>query len=108
MGVEINVTKPGNGQDFPKPGDSISMHYEGRLTNGDVFDSSVKRGKPFNCVIGVGQLIKGWDEGVPKLSLGEKATLTISSDYGYGKNGIPGLIPGNATLIFDVELLKIN
>ncbi|KAI9501599.1 FKBP-type peptidyl-prolyl cis-trans isomerase Fkh1 [Coemansia spiralis] len=88
--------------------DKITMHYVGTLEDGKKFDSSRDRGKPFVCNIGVGQLIRGWDEGVPQMSLGEKARLTITSDYGYGDRGVPGLIPPQATLIFDVELIKIN
>ncbi|QRV86631.1 FKBP-type peptidyl-prolyl cis-trans isomerase [Ceratobasidium sp. AG-Ba] len=72
------------------------------------FDSSRDRGKPFETAIGEGKVIRGWDEGVPKLSLGEKAKLTITPDYGYGARGYPPVIPGNSTLIFEVELLKIN
>ncbi|KAJ2288894.1 Fork head 1 [Coemansia sp. RSA 2706] len=108
MGVKREVIAEGNKQDFPKKGDTITMHYIGTLESGEVFDSSRKRDRPFVCKIGVGQLIKGWDEGVPQMSLGERAKLTITSDYGYGAHGVPGLIPANATLIFDVELLKIN
>ncbi|KAJ2746652.1 Fork head 1 [Coemansia sp. BCRC 34301] len=108
MPVEIRTTKPGDGQNYPKPGDTITMHYEGRLEDGTVFDSSYERNKPFVSNIGVGQLIAGWDQAVPKMSLGEKATLTITSDLGYGPRGVTGLIPGGATLVFDVELLKIN
>ncbi|KAJ1669442.1 Fork head 1 [Coemansia sp. RSA 2052] len=108
MPVEINTTKQGDGQNYPKPGDTITMHYEGRLESGKVFDSSYERNKPFVSSIGVGQLIAGWDQAVPKMSLGEKATLTITSDLAYGERGVPGLIPGGSTLVFDVELLKIN
>ncbi|KAI9026577.1 FK506-binding protein 1 [Phycomyces nitens] len=108
MGVKIESYQAGDGVNFPKKGDKVSMHYVGTLENGKKFDSSRDRGQPFSCVIGVGQVIKGWDEGVPKMSLGEKARLTCSSDYAYGDRGYPGLIPGGATLIFDVELLKIN
>ncbi|KAJ2496859.1 Fork head 1 [Coemansia sp. RSA 1972] len=108
MGVEIETTTPGNGKDFPKAGDKVTMHYIGTLEDGTVFDSSRKRNAPFVCNIGVGQLIKGWDEGVPKMSVGQRAMFTITPDYGYGARGVPGLIPGNAKLIFDVELLKIN
>ena len=84
------------------------MHYTGYLTDGTVFDSSVKRNKAFKCIIGVGQLIKGWDEGVPKMSLGEKAVLHISYDFAYGNSGIPNVIPPKADLRFEVELLEIH
>lgn len=84
------------------------MHYVGTLESGKKFDSSRDRGRPFQTKIGVGQVIRGWDEGVPQLSLGEKGLLTITGDYAYGERGFPGLIPPNATLIFEVELLKIN
>ncbi|KAJ1822198.1 Fork head 1 [Coemansia sp. RSA 2599] len=108
MAFEIEVITPGDGINFPKPGNTVTMHYVGTLADGTPFDSSRKRGKPFVCKIGVGQLIRGWDEGVPKMSLGEKSKLTITSDYGYGNNGIPGLIPPKSTLVFEVELLAIN
>ncbi|KAJ1735619.1 Fork head 1 [Coemansia biformis] len=108
MGVEIETITQGNGTDFPKAGDRVSMHYVGTLASGKEFDSSRKRGKPFECFIGVGQLIKGWDEGVPKMSVGEKAKFTITPDFGYGAHGVPGLIPPNSTLIFEVELLAIK
>ncbi|KAJ2358552.1 Fork head 1 [Coemansia erecta] len=108
MGVQIETITPGNNTDFPKPGDSVAMHYIGTLEDGTEFDSSRKRGKPFVCNIGIGQLIKGWDEGVPQMSIGQRAKFTITPDYGYGAHGVPGLIPGNANLIFDVELIAIN
>ncbi|XP_046543527.1 peptidyl-prolyl cis-trans isomerase-like [Haliotis rubra] len=108
MGVEIEVIQPGDGTNFPKKGDKVSMHYTGTLTDGKKFDSSRDRGKPFQCKIGVGQVIKGWDEAVVKMTVGERAKLTISPDYGYGADGAAGVIPPNATLIFDVELLGIN
>mmetsp|Transcript_58029 Transcript_58029/g.180288 ORF Transcript_58029/g.180288 Transcript_58029/m.180288 type:complete len:86 (+) Transcript_58029:1-258(+) len=85
------------------------MHYTGTLSsNGKKFDSSVDRGQPFKTRIGVGQVIQGWDEGVPQMSLGEKAILRMTSDYGYGSAGAGGVIPPNADLTFEVELLKIN
>ncbi|KAJ5580864.1 FKBP-type peptidyl-prolyl isomerase [Penicillium hetheringtonii] len=119
MGVDKKVLTPGNGVDFPKKGDNIAMHYTGCLYDaskadnhfmGFKFDSSHNpgRGSPLASPIGVGRLIKGWDEGVPQMSLGKKAILTISPDYGYGANGFPGLIPPNSTLVFEVELMKIN
>ncbi|BEJ08398.1 hypothetical protein CcaverHIS641_0504830 [Cutaneotrichosporon cavernicola] len=91
----------GDGKTFPKPD-------VGTLTDGTKFDSSRDRNAPFQCVIGVGQVIKGWDEGVPQLSLGERAILTASPDYAYGARGYPPVIPASATLKFEVELLKIN
>ncbi|KAI8324959.1 peptidyl-prolyl cis-trans isomerase [Martensiomyces pterosporus] len=108
MGVTREIITPGDGKTFPKPGDSVTMHYTGTLEDGAKFDSSRDRNKPFVCNIGVGQLIKGWDEGVPQMSVGERAKLTITPDYGYGARGVPGVIPGNAQLIFDVELIRIN
>ncbi|KAI8981782.1 FK506-binding protein 1 [Mycotypha africana] len=108
MGVTIDTIAPGDGKNFPKKGDTVTMHYVGTLTNGKKFDSSRDRNQPFVTQIGVGRVIKGWDEGVPQLSLGQKARLTCTSDYAYGDRGIPGVIPEKATLIFEVELLKIN
>ncbi|CAO3586233.1 unnamed protein product [Absidia cylindrospora] len=108
MGVTVESYQAGNGQNFPKAGDSVTIHYIGTLQDGTKFDASRDRGQPFSCKIGVGQVIKGWDEGVPKLSIGERAKLTATADYAYGPRGIPGVIPPNATLVFDVELLAIN
>ncbi|CAG8543216.1 2373_t:CDS:2 [Ambispora gerdemannii] len=84
------------------------MHYVGTLEDGTKFDSSYDRKKPFETKIGVGQVIRGWDEGVPQISLGGKAKLIITPDYGYGKRGAGNVIPPNATLIFEVELLGIS
>jgi len=86
----------------------VSIHYVGTLTDGSKFDSSRDRHDPFVTQIGVGKVIKGWDEGVPQLSLGEKAILTCEPDYAYGARGFPPVIPPNATLKFEVELLRIN
>uniref|UniRef100_A0A7S1E0P5 peptidylprolyl isomerase n=1 Tax=Thalassionema nitzschioides TaxID=33649 RepID=A0A7S1E0P5_9STRA len=109
MGVENEILQAGDGENFPKKGDELTMHYTGTLADGGKeFDSSVSRGKPFKFVIGIGQVIKGWDEGVMKMSLGEKAILRITSDYGYGERGAPGAIPPNADLNFEVELLAIG
>jgi len=101
--------KEGDGKTFPKKGDKLSMHYTGTLaSDGTKFDSSYDRNKPFEFVIGRGDVIKGWDEGVMEMSLGEKAILHISSDFGYGAQGAGGVIPPNADLKFTVELLKIG
>jgi len=93
---------------FLPQGDALTMHYRGTLTNGKQFDASYDRGQPFKFQIGVGQVIKGWDEGVMKMSLGEAATLKCSYDYAYGEKGFPPVIPPKSELIFEVELLAIN
>ncbi|RUS83852.1 hypothetical protein EGW08_008393 [Elysia chlorotica] len=108
MGVEVESISPGDGKTFAKKGQTVVVHYTGTLADGKKFDSSRDRGRPFETKIGVGQVIKGWDEGFCKLSKGEKAKLTISSDMAYGPSGISGVIPPNATLIFEVELLDIK
>ena len=91
-----------------KSGDTIVIHYEGKFLTGDVFDSSYTRGKPFETIIGVGRVIKGWDEGVIGMKKGGKRKLTIPPDKAYGPQGVPGAIPPNATLIFTLELLEIK
>ncbi|TNY21013.1 macrolide-binding protein FKBP12 [Rhodotorula diobovata] len=109
MGVTVETITPGDGKNFPKKGDTVSMHYDGFLqSNGAKFDSSRDRGTPFQTAIGVGRVIKGWDEGVPQLSVGQKARLICTPDYAYGERGFPPVIPAQSTLIFEVELLKIN
>ncbi len=107
--VEIETITKGDGKTFPKRGDKLTMHYTGKLKdNGAKFDSSRDRDSPFVFSIGVGQVIKGWDQGVMQMSLGQRAKLTIPSSLGYGSRGAGGQIPPNADLIFDIELLKIN
>ncbi|NP_001161541.1 FK506 binding protein [Saccoglossus kowalevskii] len=108
MGVEVETINPGDGMTKPKTGQTVVVHYTGTLTNGNEFDSSRKRGKPFKFKIGQGQVIRGWDEGVAQMSVGERAKLTCSPDYAYGSRGHPGVIPPNATLIFDVELIGLE
>jgi FKBP-type peptidyl-prolyl cis-trans isomerase len=89
-------------------GKTVNVHYTGWLENGKKFDSSVDRGQPFSFPLGAGRVIKGWDEGVQGMKVGGKRKLTISSDLGYGSRGAGGVIPPNATLIFDVELLGVH
>lgn len=91
-----------------KEGDTVSMHYVGTLEDGKKFDSSYGRKEPFETKIGVGYVIKGWDMGIPGMKVGGKRRLTIPYQFGYGKYGVEPDIPGFATLIFEVELLKIN
>ncbi|GJJ68393.1 FK506-binding protein 1 [Entomortierella parvispora] len=108
MGVTKTTITPGDGINFPKPGQTVVMHYVGTLESGRKFDSSRDRGTPFQTQIGVGRVIKGWEKGVPLMSVGERAILKITYDYGYGARGIPPMIPGLSNLIFDVELLEIH
>lgn len=89
-------------------GDNIDVHYRGTLESGKQFDASYDRGSPLNFTVGNGQVIKGWDEGLLGMKIGEKRTLTIAPELGYGARGIGGVIPGNATLIFETELVSIK
>ena len=89
-------------------GKTVNVHYTGWLENGKKFDSSVDRGQPFSFPLGAGRVIKGWDEGVQGMKVGGKRKLTIPSDLGYGSRGAGGVIPANATLIFDVELIGVR
>lgn len=106
-GLKIFIQKQGEGAQ-PIKGDKVKIHYSGFLRNGKMFDSSVKRNQPFETPIGVGRVIPGWDEGVVQLKVGTKAVLYIPSHLGYGKRGAGGVIPPNADLIFEVELLDIK
>jgi FKBP-type peptidyl-prolyl cis-trans isomerase len=92
----------------PKRGDTVTVHYTGWLTDGTKFDSSVDRDEPFAFALGMGQVIQGWDEGVATMRVGDKVRLTIPPELAYGKQGYPGAIPPNATLIFEVELLAVE
>jgi peptidylprolyl isomerase len=110
-GLQIVDTKPGTGAS-PRSGQTCVMHYTGWLyengAKGKKFDSSVDRGQPFEFPIGVGRVIKGWDEGVATMKVGGKRTLIIPADLGYGARGAGGVIPPNATLLFEVELLGVK
>lgn len=106
-GLEIIDVKVGDGPEA-KVGQQVTVHYTGYLTDGKKFDSSVDRGQPFPFTLGTGQVIKGWDEGVAGMKVGGKRRLIIPSQLAYGPNGRPPTIPGNAQLIFDVELLGVK
>ena len=104
--MKIEKITSGNGP-APKRGDTVTVHYTGWLTDGAKFDSSVDRGEPFEFVLGAGQVIAGWDQGVAAMQTGDKVRLTIPPELAYGESGYPGAIPPNATLIFEVELLSV-
>ena len=106
-GLYYKITKTTDGV-APKAGEEVSVHYAGKLIDGTEFDSSFKRNQPIDIPIGRGQVIKGWDEGILLLKEGETATFVIPAELGYGAAGAGGIIPPNAWLIFDVELVKVN
>lgn len=108
MDLKIETVQEGTGEVKTKNGDTISVHYTGKLENGTKFDSSVDRGTPFEFTIGQGMVIAGWEKGLLDMKVGEKRILTIPSDMGYGAQGAGGIIPPNATLIFEVELMDIK
>lgn len=105
-GLQYEILTPGDGP-AAQPGDQVSVEYTGRLTDGTVFDSSVG-GQPFVFALGSGQVIPGWDEGIQGMQVGEQRRLTIPPALAYGAQGFPPVIPPNATLIFEVELLGIQ
>jgi peptidylprolyl isomerase len=106
-GLKYTILKAGKGA-TPKSGQVVVVHYTGTLTNGKKFDSSRDKGQPFSFKVGVGQVIPGWDEALSTMKVGERRKLTIPPKLGYGAAGAGGVIPPNATLIFDVELLKLG
>lgn len=106
-GLQYKDIKPGTGAQ-PQTGQKVSVHYTGKLEDGTVFDSSIPRGQPIVFVLGVGQVIKGWDEGLSTMKVGGQRQLVIPAALGYGAPGRPPKIPPNATLIFDVELVAVE
>ncbi len=102
--IELEEGKGAQGE----AGKTVSVHYTGKFQDGGVFDSSVSRGEPIEFVLGQGMVIKGWDEGIAMMKVGGKAQLIIPPDLAYGEKGAGGVIPPNATLVFDVELVKVK
>lgn len=105
--LKIEKLFAGNGP-LPKQGDTVTVHYTGWLTTGGKFDSSVDRDEPFAFTLGEGQVIAGWDRGVAAMCVGDKVKLTIPPELAYGREGYPGAIPPNSTLVFEIELLAIG
>ncbi|OMP31192.1 peptidylprolyl isomerase [Mangrovimonas sp. DI 80] len=106
-GLRYQIIQKGAGKKAEK-GKTVAVHYKGQLADGTVFDSSYKRNQPLEFTVGVGQVIAGWDEGIGLLQVGDKARFVIPSDLGYGSRGAGGVIPGDATLVFDVELMDVK
>ena len=107
MALQIEELRPGTGA-AASAGKTVTVHYVGTLTSGTKFDSSRDRGAGFTFKLGAGQVIKGWDQGVAGMKVGQLRKLTISPDLAYGARGFPPVIPPNSTLVFEVELLEVK
>jgi len=105
--LQIDDLSPGTGTEATE-GRTVSVHYTGTLTNGEKFDSSLDRGRPFEFTLGAGRVIQGWEQGVRGMKVGGKRKLTVPPELGYGARGFPPVIPANATLVFEIELLAVK
>ncbi len=108
MNLKKEIIAEGTGDRTVRNGDAVSVHYTGMFPDGAKFDSSVDRGVPFYFKVGSGMVIKGWEEGVVGMKLGEKIRLTLPPELAYGAQGAGGVIPPNATLVFEIELISID
>ena len=108
LGGAVWYTNSREKEEAAEKGDILLVHYEGKLQDGTIFDSSYERGTPFQFQLGAGDVIPGWDQGIAGMREGEKKELVIPPELAYGEQGVPGVIPPNATLIFQVELLEIQ
>ena len=106
-GLEYIEIEAGSGAQA-EAGKTVSVHYTGKFQDGKVFDSSLSRGEPISFPLGQGRVIKGWDEGIGLMKVGGKAQLIVPPELGYGERGAGGIIPPNATLVFDVELVDVK
>jgi len=107
MGLQVEELRPGSGAEA-RAGNTVTVHYVGTLTDGSKFDSSRDRGQGFTFKLGTGQVIKGWDQGVAGMTVGQLRKLTIPPELAYGTRGFPPIIPPNSTLLFEVELLGVK
>mmetsp|Transcript_5229 Transcript_5229/g.11567 ORF Transcript_5229/g.11567 Transcript_5229/m.11567 type:complete len:151 (-) Transcript_5229:1087-1539(-) len=106
--LDLKILKPGDAVNFPKQGDSVSVHYKGFLQDGTCIDDSFERGQPVYFILGAEQVLKGFEVVLPVLSRGEKAKITLTPDLAYGDKGYPPIIPPKSTLIFEIELLTFS
>eukprot|EP01087_Luapelamoeba_hula_P020356 TRINITY_DN693_c0_g1_i1.p1 TRINITY_DN693_c0_g1~~TRINITY_DN693_c0_g1_i1.p1 ORF type:complete len:111 (-),score=3.85 TRINITY_DN693_c0_g1_i1:84-416(-) len=106
--IRKEIIRNGDGKTYPRKGQTVSVHYTGTFPDGREFDSSRSRNRQFTFRLGQGEVIQGWDVGVAGMTIGEQAKFTIGPEYAYGARGVPGAIPPNATLVFDVELFSAN
>jgi FKBP-type peptidyl-prolyl cis-trans isomerase len=107
-GLKVETITEGDGKNFPKKGMTVSVHYTGTFLDGKKFDSSRDRGQYFTFKVGVGQVIRAWDDVIPTMSIGQRVKVTAPPDFAYGDRGAGGLIPGGATLLFDIELFEFK
>jgi len=108
MEITKEIIQESHSEQIVKSGDTVSVHYTGTFEDGSKFDSSLDRGQPLSFQIGSGMMIKGWEEGLVGVRVGEKVKLVLPPEFAYGEQGVPGVIPPNSTLLFEIELLAIQ